>query len=306
MTSARNYIHLIDNDLLSYDKIWGQDDLAGREIVVTTNNLPGVLVRNKSPFDREGFRIYFTKDNGAVPQEGSLTVTIPMPYNEGFEENRVRLLFLAIHLKSSHYTYFNNLRVTVTNIDNTSMVLFDDSYVDAHTNFDDIILPLLWNTNESVKPSVLVFEFTDLAKVSPIWERYGVGAYSDTFKFSVEGRFNIHSHNNIWSASGGDMGKDILRLGQPYLLGSKKYPTFSDLPSNASPGAIGLLANTYPVVKTPNGWMIQNLVGRTSDLISLQSAVGGFSVGQSAFNITVGKPVWWNGTAWVDATGSAI
>ena len=28
-------------------------------------------------------------------------------------------------------------------------------------------------------------------------------------------------------------------------------------------------------------------------------------VGQPYFDTTIGKPVWWNGTTWVDATGTA-
>jgi len=90
------------------------------------------------------------------------------------------------------------------------------------------------------------------------------------------------------------------------LLGSKNYATISGLPSNASPGAIGLIANTHPVVKTSAGWMIQDLVGNSSELNSLRSSIGGFSIGQSAFNTTIGRPVWWNGAVWVDATGNSI
>jgi hypothetical protein len=29
-------------------------------------------------------------------------------------------------------------------------------------------------------------------------------------------------------------------------------------------------------------------------------------IGQYYFDTTVGKPIWWNGTIWVDATGTAV
>jgi hypothetical protein len=34
--------------------------------------------------------------------------------------------------------------------------------------------------------------------------------------------------------------------------------------------------------------------------------VPGLSVGQSYFDTTLGKPVWWDGTHWVDATGASV
>lgn len=53
-------------------------------------------------------------------------------------------------------------------------------------------------------------------------------------------------------------------------------------------------------------WMIQGLVGTTQSLGSLPSSLGVIATGQQAFNTTLGKPVWWNGSAWVDAAGTAI
>lgn len=311
ITQARNYVHLIDNDLLSYDKIWGQADRSGYEIQVEYKNLANVIIHNDSPLDREGFRMFFDKDTepGSDFDNATLRVTIPMPTLLGLEENNVRILFMAVHLKSATYTHFSKLTASITLNDNTTITLHEGPYTDKAIGGNDIILPLLPHNTYRLYPDDKIvknisFLFEKVVKRSAIWEKYGIGHYSDTFRFAVEGRFNIHSHNNIWSASGGDLGRDILRLGSPYLLGSKKCITIGHLPSDASLGAIGLVNDTYPVVKTPRGWMIQELAGTTSELNALPNTIGELSIGQSAFNTTLGKPVWWNGNVWVDATGS--
>ena len=302
---GRNYIHLIDNDLLGYDKMWGQEDQSNdRRIQVAANGFDDVVILNKSPFDSEGFKMNF---NPTVTDmsNASLQVTIPMPTNDEFENNQVRLSLLVVHLKGSRYTYFRRLKVTATKRSTgESLSLFDDSYAALNGGYNDVVLPLMLSTPFNV--SKITFLFEDLAKVEVVWQDSGAVPNTVRFKFSVEGRFNIHPRNNIWSASGGAMGNHILRLNKPYLLGTKNYPKISDLPSDASHGAMGLVNGTYPVVKTPQGWMIQNLVGTTAILSSLDSGIGALSNGQSAFNTTLGKPVWWNGTNWVDATGSVI
>ena len=37
---------------------------------------------------------------------------------------------------------------------------------------------------------------------------------------------------------------------------------------------------------------------------SSRPSLGASDAGASVFDTTLGKPIWWNGTAWVDATGT--
>ena len=107
------------------------------------------------------------------------------------------------------------------------------------------------------------------------------------------------------------MGKPLTKLGKLFISGTETYSTMSKLPNDAANGALAtvgsgsVLAN-YPVVKTQQGWFIQNLVGSTSTLNGLPASVGNLTAGQPAFNTTVGKPVWWNGSHWIDATGATV
>lgn len=42
--------------------------------------------------------------------------------------------------------------------------------------------------------------------------------------------------------------------------------------------------------------------GETASCPTLSST----EVGRTYFDITIGKPIWWNGTAWVDSTGASV
>ena len=80
------------------------------------------------------------------------------------------------------------------------------------------------------------------------------------------------------------MGKPLTKLGKLFISGTETYSTLSKLPNDAANGALAtvgsssVLAN-YPVVKTQQGWFIQNLVGSTSTLNDLPSSVGSLPAG---------------------------
>ena len=109
--------------------------------------------------------------------------------------------------------------------------------------------------------------------------------------------------NKILITGGGSLGNTITRNGKPYLLGTKQYSNFSSLPSNAAIGARGIVecsnSEQFPVVKTKNGWFVENLVGTSQELSSYNSIFGELTVGQQAFDTTLAKPVWWNGNTWI-------
>lgn len=102
----------------------------------------------------------------------------------------------------------------------------------------------------------------------------------------------------------GELGNHINYYGKPYIVGAGNFPSLQSLPSNASAGAIAVVANTYPVVKANSGWIVQNLTGTLSQLNSLN--IGTLSIGQTAFVTDLGKMAVWNGTSWVDVMGGAL
>lgn len=60
--------------------------------------------------------------------------------------------------------------------------------------------------------------------------------------------------------------------------------------------------------------MIQDGTTRTAAVATIRRAGAGTSrpamtapdAGTSFFDLALGRPVWWTGTAWVDATGAAV
>ena len=311
-----NYVHLLDNDLLSIDQMEGGYSIeisqTGLNQLTVNNNSEPIWRSNTSPFDRDGM-IFVFEDNQNMPN-AQLIVTINFPFN------RHLLQFLAIHLKGATFNHFSSLNVNLrhkvlgdrTETDHESL-LFYGSYTDIaqEDSLRDIILPFYFKSNGPHHyPVSLTLTFNGFITSSRFWNS---GTHVESFKFSIEGRFHRHYNHQVFTSSGGSLGKDLTRLGKPYLLGTKKYSKFSEFPIDAADGAIGVIScienntftNDYPVVKTPDGWMIQHLVGTTAKLAALASSFEGFSVGQSAFDITLGKPVWWNGNAWIDANGSS-
>ena len=293
-----------------------------------------------SAFDREGFKIHFNEiaqedfrnyhspifdNNGDIigheaglegENGGDLTIDIVFPTQSSWAiPYYYRMNLLALHLKGNTFSYYRNLRFTYTTRVGT-YELYDGSYVDISMSnkLADLVLPFLFNTTDikDLHPLGMRLEFTCLEKNVESW------SHESSFGFVIEGRANRHYHHNIFTSNGGSLGGDILRLGKPYLLGSKKFSSMAELPVNAAEGAIGVLNyynntdpgdiidNDYPVIKTPKEWMVQSLTGTTYELNSLASYFGGFSIGQSAFSTTLGKPVWWNGMTWVDASGTAV
>lgn len=63
--------------------------------------------------------------------------------------------------------------------------------------------------------------------------------------------------------------------------------------------------------KIKNGTIILNntylsgIIGDVSNYITAE-ITGTYGKGQCLFDNTLGKPKWWNGTAWVDATGTEV
>ena len=305
LVQSANYVHLIDNDLLSIDKMVSDFGIAVQQEGFTPKYpaYGGIHKPGSSPFDRGGMVFAFV--NKTSNPDAYIRVTASFP-----ADCQYPLQFLAFHLKGSIYSHFTNLRVEMTRSDNTVGTLYDGSYtgIQRDDGRSDIILPIIFKEGQKRTPKSLVFTFTGFVYEVGIW---GSSEANEDFKFSVEGRFNRHLRQNIFTSSGGAMGKPLTKLGKLFISGTETYSTLSKLPNDAANGALAtvgsssVLAN-YPVVKTQQGWFIQNLVGSTSTLNDLPSSVGSLTAGQQAFNTTVGKPVWWNGSHWIDATGATV
>jgi hypothetical protein len=89
------------------------------------------------------------------------------------------------------------------------------------------------------------------------------------------------------------------RKGKTYI-DPKAYTALSELPVNNI--AVGATAevNGFPVIYSGGSW---GYVGKDSASSSRPSSP---YTGMCFFDTTLGKPIWWKGTAWVDATGATV
>lgn len=327
VVQADNFVHFIDNDLLGIDRM-----IQNCHVTITPNDkFEGFQVLNGSSiFDRNGLSITFT--NTANNDDAELVIECDMRRAiTGFGWS-ARLQMLAIHLKGSGYNHFENLKIenTITipyTTNEVTTTYFDDEYasIPMSNGLYDVIIPLLnRHSDDSEEYSStandpdyqknlfslgkLTLTFSKLRIAGPVWG-------NECFKIAIEGRLNRREKSNIWSTVGGELGNHINRYGKPYIIGTKtigaagqslEYDTLQSLPSNASVGAIGVVANTYPVVKTTQGWIVQNLIGTLSQIQSVMSSIGTFTVGQTAVATNLNKMIWWTGSVWKDAMGSTV
>lgn len=320
--STFDYIHTIDNDLLSLDSVengYTINTYYSDNFKPLTGN-DSIVVPNTSPFDKNGmvFKWNDTSTNG-----GELKVEIQFPSN-----SQKKLQFLAIHLKGVKYTYFENLKLDLeyekidTNGHRWHEILFNGSYTQLSrkngAGLWDIILPFFFRPNifnsttgtydqisSGRRVKCITLTFSNLKQTVDI-----SSSPKETFKFSIEGQFNKRYNKQVFTSDGGALGKDITRLGSPYILGTKVYNKISELPSNASLGAIGLITVSnnlaYPIIKTSQGWILQYLINTTQGLSTLNASIGPLTKGQSAFDTTLNIPVWWNGTGWIGTSEDSL
>lgn len=303
LIQSANYVHLVDNDLLSINSM-----VSGFSIGVDQNGFTakyssydGIHKPNTSPFDRDG--MVFAFNNTSSSPSAFIRVTISFPSSCQYS-----LQFLAMHLKGSEYSHFSNLKVELTNSANALITLYDGSYasIQMDDNRSDIILPFIFKNGQNRIPKSLVLTFTGFVYKGSIWAAYG---NNEDFKFSIEGRYNRHFNHQMFTSGGGAIGKPLTKFGKLFLSGTETYANISALPSDAASGALatigsGNVLTNYPVMKTQQGWMIQGLVGTSQSLLDLTSSLGTLAIGQQAFDTTLGMPLWWNGSGWVDATGT--
>lgn len=284
---ADNYIHFVDNDLLGIDRF-----LPNSPVEIQTNLTDFQRLYNSSPFDRRGLRVKFNESSDRP--DAYLTIRCDLTNEKTGYGNEVKLQMLAIHVKNQVYKHFSNLKITVN-----GYVCFNDAYANiAVSNFNDIVIPILKSHNQTFALGIIELEFTGFVSGgSVVW-----GA--EWFNVAIEGRLNRHFKENVWSASGGELGNHINYYGRPYIIGAGNYSTLQSLPSNASAGAIAVVAGAYPVIKSNSGWIVQNLIGTISQLNTLN--IGVLTIGQTAYATDLVKNVVWSGSAWVDALGNAL
>ena len=300
---SANYVHLIDNDLLSIDKMVSDFGINVEQEGFTPkySSYGGIHKPNTSPFDRGGIVFAFSNQTDNPSSFIRVTLNFPSSCQKPFQ-------FLAFHLKGASFNHFSNLKIEMVNSANTLMTLFDGNYanIQMDDNRSDIILPIIFKDGQYRIAKSLVVTFTGFVYRGDVW---GTAGANEDFKFSIEGRYNRHFRHQVFTSGGGAMGNPLTKFGKLYISGTETYPNMSSLPSDAASGALatvgsGTVLTNYPVMKTHQGWMIQGLVGTSQALLGLSSSLGALTVSQQAFDTTLGKPVWWNGTGWVDATGT--
>lgn len=296
-----NYTHFIDNDLLGIDKIFNV------ECNVKPKEFTGTVEYSNSIFSREGMSFSFGDTADNLNAKLTITCNLTQTYT-GYPANATRLQLLAIHLKGTAFNYFEEMQLSVN-----GEVYFNGSYIDIplYNGLNDIIIPFMRRNNYDTNSSTymkdnfflgeIILEFNRLRINSNIWG-------NERFKVAIEGRLNRHFKNNVWSAAGGDLGNHIMLRGKPYIIGNGNYTSLSALPSDASIGAIAVVNGMYPVIKTTQGWMIQNLSGTSSSLQALNLSIGPMTLGQMAIATNLNKIVWWdnNNNYWRDAMGNPV
>lgn len=302
----KDYIHTIDNDLLSVDRA-----VDGVEVDVTYMDPPELEGQSGADIPRSGLNPYFTNspfDLGGMKffnlSTGmNLRVEIVFPLNNAF----IYRIFncIIVHLRNKVYNYFNGLTITANIVSEGTTVqevLFNGSYHDIPTADEqsEVLIPLRQRkslgSGDTAKPfrfASLVFSFTDYVNKNNIWG-------NEQFGLFLEGRLNRAVSQPVFTSSGGSLGGNITKKGMPYIFGTAPYSSLSSLPQ-AADGAIAVVGER-PVIKTPTGWMFQQLAATTSELQSLY----GCTTGQQAYDTTLKKPVWWNGNDWVDASGNSL
>lgn len=65
-------------------------------------------------------------------------------------------------------------------------------------------------------------------------------------------------------------------------------------------------ASTPPIIKAETNAVMQVPRGTTANRPDVSSLSGGDKLGAHYFDTTLGKPIWHNGTNWVDATGTTV
>ncbi len=311
-----NFIHFIDNDLLSIDRI-----IQGSSFTVDHGNTlhDFKILNNSSPFDRTGLCVQFS--NTTDDPDAYLSIMCDLRRAVTGLDESTKLQILTIHLKNAGFKHFQRLLVF---IDGNQFYGGEYAKIPLVYSLNDIVIPLLnrinYDTNDpfygkdqfklghlELYFEGLVIEGDNDRPLSNVWG-------NECFKVAIEGHFNRRAKNNIWSASGGELGNHINRFGKPYIIGTKSYnesqaisyDTLQSLPSNASIGAMGVVADTYPVVNTTQGWVVQNLIGTLSQIQSIMSSIGTFSVGQTAVATNLNKMIWWTGSSWKDAMGNIV
>ncbi len=281
-----NYTHVIDNDFLGIDRL-----LPNSPVEIDTNLNEFQVLYNSSPFDRRGLRVKFSEQDDR--SDAFLKISCDLSNEHTLFGEHAKIQMLAVHVKNKVYKSFSNLKITVNGIER-----FNGSYNDIPvSNYNDIVIPMMKSNSDSFILGAIVIEFTGYLSGSNVWR-------AESFNVAIEGRLSRHFKENVWSASGGELGNHINYYGKPYIVGAGNFPSLQSLPSNASAGAIAVVANTYPVVKANSGWIVQNLTGTLSQLNSLN--IGTLSIGQTAFVTDLGKMAVWNGTSWVDSLGGTL
>ena len=322
--SLLDYIHTLDNDLLSIDSMEpGYNiNVSYSSIFQPLTGKESIWDGDSSPFDKNGMVFKWKNIASGNYSDASITVTISFPTD--YKSKYKVLQFLAAHFKGSLYNHFKNLRLELEyNIPSSSTVyhklLYNGSYTEVSrqsgAGFLDIILPFFFmyngNPNSSASarqcvhyPRTLTFYFSNYqSKGGNLWGE-------ESFKFSIEGCLNRRFNNQLFTSNGGSLGKSITRLGKPYILGTDKCTNFSDLPANACVGARGIITEVYSeggstverdyaVVKTSNGWIIENLIASADTLQALPERIGSITEGQQAFNTDTGFPVWMKNGRWI-------
>lgn len=108
---------------------------------------------------------------------------------------------------------------------------------------------------------------------------------------------NVYVIGNVFDNVGGEAGNGIMANANGITLIRNKFFNFGASQRKVvnNSGSIRAISEVFPYA------------GATADRPSVQNSYyDAGTKGVQYFDETLGKPIWWNGTAWVDATGTAV
>lgn len=248
--------------------------------ITSTYNSPKQLLR---PYNKKVLTFTITED----------TATAKIILNIADKDSwggRFRLLLAGITLSTYKASYFS--KVTFNYYVNDSLV---------HTE-EKVVMPTSGFTFDRIYSSLeTLYKYSTINKVEFLLSDFIYTAASKTVDVvEIFGKVDNQPVPWMLSSAGGEFYGTFYKNGKTYM-NNKVYDGLNSLPSTAANGAI-MDVSGQMAMRDSGGWgyLSKDLSGTTSARPSVKHA------GMCYFDSTMNKPIWWNGSKWVDATGATV
>ena len=207
-----------------------------------------------------------------------------------------------IYFRNCRYESIHNVEIT-----NGVDIQFTNGFDSALLNFT-AKEPNVHETNHFKKESkTKAFEYlTTQTSSNPIANYYSTN--KNFPRFTVEGDGSlISTGEKIYTTGRFEWGGGASQLNNKSFSNGSKYPEGN---INAVQGSLyvrnpfGQLFIKSSGLNNANGWRLLQTI--TSSATDSRPSNESLVVGYQHFDISLNKPIWWNGTKWVDSTGATV